>query len=247
MTAELLLLPGVTQDARVWQWMNLPPARAWVYPGHGDRERAQGGLTLEGVADEIWSAVSGQVDVVGVAFGGVIAQYLALRHPESVRSMVLACTTAASEDGQRMRSNAEEMRTRGMGPYIEPAIGRWFRRSARERVPDAVAHIENTMQEFSADAYADVIAAMSEHDTRSRLSRIDRPATLVKGEQDRVGEGAIDALHAELPHSRIFSIPGAHMVHVDNPGGFSAVIRDHLAWVDNGAPLGKEVGIDARY
>lgn len=237
MTAELLLLPGVTQDARVWQWMNLPPARAWVYPGHGDRERAQGGLTLEGVADEIWSAVSGQVDVVGVAFGGVIAQYLALRHPESVRSMVLACTTAASEDGRRMRLHAEEMRERGMGPYIEPAIGRWFRSGARERVPDAVEHIEKTMQEFSADAYADVIVAMSEHDTRRQLSRIDRPVTLVKGEEDGVGGGAVDALHARLPHSRVLSIPGAHMLHVDNHGDFSAVVRDHIAWVDKGAPL----------
>lgn len=237
MTAELLLLPGVTQDARVWQWMDVPQARAWVYPGHGDRERAQDGLTLGGLADEIWSAVSGQVDVVGVAFGGVIAQYLALRHPESVRSMVLACTTAASEDGGRMRSNAEEMRKRGMGPYIEPAIGRWFRRDARERVPDAVEHIEKTMQEFSADAYADVLVAMSEHDTRTQLSRIDQPVTLVKGEEDVVGGGAVDVLHAQLPHSRVFGIPGAHMIHVDNFGDFSAVVRDHLAWVDQGAPL----------
>jgi pimeloyl-ACP methyl ester carboxylesterase len=237
MTAELLLLPGVTQDARVWQWMDLPPARAWVYPGHGDRQRAHDGLTLEGVAEEIWSAVSGPVDVVGVAFGGVIAQYLALRRPESVRSMVLACTTAASEDGRRMRSNAEEMRKRGIGPYIEPAIGRWFRGDARQRVPHAVAHVETTMQEFSAEAYADVIVAMSEHNTRRQLSRIDRPVTLVEGTEDGVGRGAVDEMHAELPHSRVLRIPGAHMIHVDNPGDFSAVIRDHLAWVDQGAPL----------
>lgn len=231
MNAELLLLPGVTQDAYAWRWMDLPPARAWVYPGHGDRERARDRLTLEGIADEIRSEVSEPVDVVGVAFGGVVAQYLALRHPGAIKSMVLACTTAATEGGERMRSRADEVRERRMEPFIEPAIGRWFRPDARERVPDAVAYVDETMRKFSADVYADVIAAMSEHDTRRQLSRIEQPVTLVKGEEDGVGVESVDVLRAGLPHNRVADIPGAHMVHLDNPRDFSTVVRDHLAWV----------------
>ena len=35
-----------------------------------------------------------QVDVVGISFGGMVAQHLAHRHPQLVRKLVLACTSS---------------------------------------------------------------------------------------------------------------------------------------------------------
>ena len=37
--------------------------------------------------------------VLGISFGGMVAQEVAIRHPERVRRLVLACTSAGGEGG----------------------------------------------------------------------------------------------------------------------------------------------------
>src|SRR5262245_65159499 len=39
--------------------------------------------------------------VMGVSFGGMVAQEFALRHPQKVSRLVLACTSAGGEGGAR--------------------------------------------------------------------------------------------------------------------------------------------------
>ena len=34
-----------------------------------------------------------EIDVIGISFGGMVAQHLAIRHPKLIRKLVLACTS----------------------------------------------------------------------------------------------------------------------------------------------------------
>ncbi len=57
--------------------------------------------TAETLADDLFEAITAaglrEADVIGVSQGGMIAQYLTLKHPEAVRSLVL-CFTAARKN-----------------------------------------------------------------------------------------------------------------------------------------------------
>lgn len=87
--AELLLLPALSQDDHAYDLLGLP-GRTALYPSTGDR--APEPVTLEGIADEIAATITEPVDLVGVALGGIVGQYLLIRHPGLVRSAVLANT-----------------------------------------------------------------------------------------------------------------------------------------------------------
>ncbi|YCH32287.1 alpha/beta fold hydrolase [Erwinia sp. D4-22] len=92
-------------------------------PGHGRSGRLHDKSMLENlaesVADTLKNTVAGPVHIVGLSIGGMIAQLLAIGHPELVKSLFLAATQCTLSDDVRevMRRRAVRARSEGMrGP-----------------------------------------------------------------------------------------------------------------------------------
>jgi len=229
---ELLLLPALTQDERAYDLVGLS-GRVPVYPGHGTTEPVP--LTPWGIADEIAATLDGPVDVVGVALGGIIGQYLLIRHPRLVRSAVLANTPSGVGDPNQLLARADEVLVTGVVGMSDMLIARWFRPEAVAADAPGVRYIREVIGSIAPAGFAHMQRAMAQTDTADGLPAVAAPVTLVQATDDPVGPGSVARIHALLPHSRLVEIPGSHMVHLDNPDGFRDVILDHLAWVDGGA------------
>jgi 3-oxoadipate enol-lactonase len=164
--------------------------------------------------------------VFGVSMGGMIAQELAIRHPERVRGLVLGCTTPGGPRG--IRPTLTELAALGgatLGAAREP--GRpWlaaalfspaFRREQPERVRELVAYFSRHRP--SPQGMAAHWAASVYHDTVSRLGRIQAPTLVMHGESDAMSPLAnARMLAARIPDAELAVVPGAgHAFALERP------------------------------
>src|SRR5439155_245441 len=116
----LLLIMGLAADSTAWMFQ--VPDFAERYRtitfdnrGVGRSSKPPGPYTIHQMADDAAGLLDAlriaRAHVLGVSMGGMIAQELALRHPERVRGLVLACTYPEPD------VEAERQREFGIGQF----------------------------------------------------------------------------------------------------------------------------------
>jgi 3-oxoadipate enol-lactonase len=231
--SELLFLPALAQDEHAYDWVRLA-GRTPVYPGHGRRPPEP--VTLWGMADEIAETITTPVDLVGVALGGIIGQYLLIRHPSKVRSALLANTPSRVSDPAQLIARADEALATGIATMSDALVARWFRPATIAADTPSVGYVRELLATITAEGFANMQRAMAGTDTEASLPGVHAPVTMVQGADDPVGAGSVARIHGILTQSRLRELSGSHMIHLDNPDGFREAVVDHLRWVDAGAP-----------
>ncbi|HLF05857.1 MAG TPA: alpha/beta hydrolase, partial [Thermoplasmata archaeon] len=100
--------------------------------GHGRSDVPPPPYTLEGFAEDVHALLTSlqlaPAHVIGLSLGGMVAQVLALDHPEAVRSLVLADTnsTLPAEARPVMIERGEAARRGGMEAVVDTTLARWF-------------------------------------------------------------------------------------------------------------------------
>lgn len=225
----LVLLHALAQNGEAWSLLDWPDALTPTLAGHGPGEPAR--CSLEEMADEVAANAPARFDLVAVAFGGLVAQHLLLRHSTRVRSALLACTTATVSDREQMRHRAAEARAAGLGALAPRLLERWFTSGALARNEPGVRYARRRLREMSTEGYALALEAAADHETMVALARVRAPVTLVVGLDDHVGRGTVEAMAEQMPRCRVRAIAGPHMLHLEQPRQLKLEIEEHLAWV----------------
>ncbi len=171
--------------------------------------------------------------VIGVSFGGMVAQELVLRHPERVRRLVLACTSPGGAGGASFAFHeiahlTGEARARHMIPITDTRRDEAWARAN----PDA-------MQELvllgSADPYADEpghaegsarqLEARKGHDVWDRLDQIRCPVLIAAGSHDGIALPETQRRMAgTIPDSQLRFFEGGHLFTLQDPTALPAIM-----------------------
>jgi pimeloyl-ACP methyl ester carboxylesterase len=210
---------------------------AWDLPGYGASAPLDKPVTFTALADAAarWiELVGGTAHVVGMSFGGMIAQYLAANHPDRVRSLTLMATSPKfGLDG----TDPHQWRAARLGALdhgVEPADFAHVVLSGLAGpsiTSEALAGQEAAMARISSAALRTSIDCIVTHDTHHLLGRINAPTQCLVGEADEETPVSYsEAIAAGIPHARVLIIPGAgHLLHVEAPDAVNALIDEHCS------------------
>ena len=238
----LLLLHGGWSDGRAWtpQLRDLADefdVVAWDAPGCGRSDDPPDGVRLHWYAD----AVAGLVDELGLAsvhlcglsFGGGLALAVYERHPQRVRSLVLAGAYAGWKGSlapEEVRARITKVRAeldRPPDEWIDDYLPGFF----AGQVPDATLDLVRAMmRDIHPTGTRRMLEAFADADLRNALPSVAVPTLLLNGAEDvRAPRPVAGALHAAIPGSRLVLLPGVgHDVALEAPEAFDAEVRRFL-------------------
>lgn len=178
--------------------------------------------------------------VVGLSMGGMVAQHLALRHPELVRALVLVSTTPGGADGtaatERGRAALFLPAELEAGERARQAMTLMTAPGFTDRRPDTLDLAERNARRhpMSTDSYKRQFRAIRSHDTTAELPALRVPTLILHGDiDDLIPLPNARQLAAGLPGARlkVYGNTG-HMPHLEQPEAFLADLRGFLAGLD---------------
>jgi 3-oxoadipate enol-lactonase len=173
----------------------------------------------------------GPVPVVGVSFGGMVAQELAIEHPRLVSRLVLCCTSSGGGGGasyplhELAALDPDERRRRQLA-ISDTRYDEAWQAANPEHAAKLLDRMAGDQTPLDDDPDREMGAARQldarrHHDTWDRLDRIVAPTLVAAGRFDGIAPLANAQAIAER-------IPGAELQVFD--GGHLFLLQDRSAW-----------------
>jgi 3-oxoadipate enol-lactonase len=204
--------------------------------GHGASDVPAGAYTLEQlVADAagLLDALSiEKVHFVGLSMGGMIAQGLALSHPERLDRLAL-CDTSAFMPPQAqpiVQERIETARKEGLSALVDSTLERWFTPDYLRQKGAGVDMIRNIFLASPLAGYIGCAEAMRQLNYLDELSRIRRPTLVMVGAEDPgTPVAASQAIHERIEGSKLVILPSAsHLGNIEQAELFNTTLAAFL-------------------
>ena len=206
---------------------------AFDLPGHGRSAGSPSDWSFEKAASVVAGLIeevsNGPVHLVGLSFGGMIAQATVLARPDLIRSLTLMGTasTFSAEARAGMKARAEAIRKGGMAAVLSSSLDRWFTPETRARRPDLIDRVTKTILDDDPAIHAAIWEIISEFNVHARLGEIRCPTLVLVGELDpSTPPSAASALVEAISNARMVVFPNAsRMVQLEASEAVNAELK----------------------
>ena len=206
----LVLIPGFASGRSLWQKQVGPLARhfrviSFDPRGVAQSDKPDGEQTIGLLADDVAALLNflriERAHIVGVSFGGFVAQEFALRYPQMTQKLVLCCTSFGGP-------NHVVPEPQIMNDIMQP-------RAAGE---------------VSEDMYRVQLQAAVKFNAEDRLAAIKSPTLIVSGDADVIVpvQNSYN-LARQIPNAELRLVSGgSHTFFMEQPDEFNQVLTEWL-------------------
>jgi pimeloyl-ACP methyl ester carboxylesterase len=212
-----ILLPGLGDGLRTVKGTALPMAfmyrmfaKDFTVYAFSRRNDLPAGYTIRDMAQDQAEAMERlhipQADMLGVSMGGMIAQQLAIDHPERVGKLVLAVTCARPNDilTASMDEWVSLARRNDPAAFMDSNLRRIYSADYYRKNKWMAPIVGRLTKPKSYDRFFIQAAACVTHDAYDDLHRIHVPTLVIGGEQDlALGGDASREIAARIPGAQL--------------------------------------------
>ncbi len=222
----MVLLHGVGFDC--WMWKPVLPylpaeRRIVVYDlrGHGTARNTSSFLTYQQLATDLNGLLNhlaiADAEVIGLSFGGEVAQAFALTYPERLAALSLVCTR--SSPFPAFLTLASKAREEGMAAVVDRCLARWFDSAALADNRPTVRYARSQTANANPEVWAKAMELIAGFSVMERLSSITVPTRVIAAELDTVGTVEhMQAIASQIGGARFHVVPGGrHLLCFQHP------------------------------
>ncbi len=187
----VVLLHALALDWRMWEPVMAPLSvgrRVFAYDlrSHGSAAGSPTPFTMADTAADLVGVLDAlaldRAHIVGLSYGGAIAQSAAISYPERFASVALLATTDYPFESFESRARAGE--TDGMKAQIVPSLTRWFTADALALDGWGVRYARECIRRSNAGDWAASWRAFKGLDVQDRLDTLKLPTLVLAGDTD---------------------------------------------------------------
>jgi pimeloyl-ACP methyl ester carboxylesterase len=228
----LLLIMGLALNSKSW-FRTLPALsehfKVIVFDnrGTGLSSKPHTPYSIELMADDANAVLDAagvdSAHVYGISMGGMIAQRLALKYPDRIRSLILGCTTSGGAKHVQPGVDVSMLMLSRASANSTPEEIAWatapilYSQSFIDNHKDLLAEDIHKRIEIPILPYAYMLQlqACLAHDTYNEIEQINAPTLVIHGDDDRLVpyENGV-ALAKKIPNSKFLTVPGAGHIYV---------------------------------
>ena len=174
--------------------------------------------------------------VVGVSFGGMVAQNLAVAHPDRIEKLVLCCTAAGGAGGasyplHELSDFDHETRARRSLSISDIRLDADWQAANPEKLEAIITFMVDQANRFSDEPGRAMgaqrqLEARKDHDCWEALESLTIPTLVMGGRFDGLASPeVVQALADRIPNARLQWFDGGHMFLIEDRTAFPAMIK----------------------
>lgn len=201
--------------------------------GHGASSVSAQPVDVPLLARDVLSLLDGigaqSAHLLGLSLGGMVGLWLGAHAPERLNKLVLSNTAAQIGPRSVWDARIGAVEKGGMGAIVEAVIQRWFTALFREREPERVERVRQTLLATNCAGYIAGCAAVRDADLHDSVADVHVPTLVITGEFDSATPPSAGRWLAErIAGARYIELKAAHLSNIEAESAFNESVIGFL-------------------